>query len=378
MTNWRTFFLQSAMCLAIIDATLAQLSAQSKRPSRESLAADRLRQKQQPVKLSWAGVGLRRGLSDLARVLQVSILLDRRIDPEQPIHVVADRLPLDELLVQIAGQVEARVTWLGPLAYIGPREATARLRTLAALRASEARELPKNQRTPLQREQSWHWEALAEPRLLAIGLGAEAGIQIEAADLIPHDLWPAADLPPLSWTDRLSLVANEFDLTYEIGDGPRVRLTPIVEPVRIERSYPGGKQPAELAARWRQLAPDAQIEVKGGKLVVRGRVEDHEFLTRRAVKPPAAVPAGVEVYTMTVPDQPLRAVLETLQRRLSIEIVLDEEALKRANIDLDQRISFSVEKATLDELLAAAFKDARLTFQRTGKVFKIVPAPTKQ
>ena len=139
-------------------------------------------------------------------------------------------------------------------------------------------------------------------------LATEAGVDITPLDLIRHDLWPAADLPPLSWTDRLTLIANEFDLTFEIVDGAHVRLAPIAGPVVVERTYPGGQQPDELAAKWRHVAPEAQIEVAQGKVVVRGRVEDHELLSQNRKPKPAPTVPGVEVHTLRVQEQPLPAV----------------------------------------------------------------------
>jgi hypothetical protein len=350
------------------------LTADDARAPRWLTGQDLARHRQQPVSATWSGTALRDALADLAKTQRIAVLLDRRIDPGQAIDLTVDRLPFDTAVERVAEKVAAGATWLGPLAYLGPPEAAARLRTLAALRASEARALAKEQRSALQRDARLSWEELAEPRRLVADLAAEAGIEIEPLDRIGHDLWPATDLPALSWTDRLTLIGNEFDLTFEIVDAGHVRLAPIAGPVVIERTYPGGKQPDELAAKWRRVAPDAQIEVAAGKLVVRGRVEDHELLgPTKKPKPAPTVPRG-EVYTLRVQEQPLSAVLDTLRKRVSREFIIDEAAIKKANLSLDARVSFSVEQATLDELLAAALKPAKLTFVREGSAYKIVPA----
>jgi hypothetical protein len=335
---------------------------------------DLARGRQQRVTVSWSGTPLRDALADLSKAQRIAVLLDRRIDPGQPIDLTADRLPFDDVLAQVAEKIAGRVSWLGPLAYLGPREAASRLRTLAALRASDVRALAKEKRRGLQREARLSWPELAEPRDLVAGLAAEAGVDVVPLNQIGHDLWPAADLPPLSWTDRLTLIANEFDLTFEMVDGAHVRLVPIAGPIVLERAYPGGKQPDELAAKWRRVAPDAQIGVAGGKVVVRGGVEDHELLTQNKKPKPAPTAPGVDVYTLRVQEQPLSAVLDKLRERVSHELVIDEAAIKKANLNLDARVSFSVEQATLDELLTAALKPAKLTFLREGSVYKIVPA----
>lgn len=331
---------------------------------------DLARQRQQPASLSWSAAPLRDALADLSKAQRIAVLLDRRIDPGQPIDFTAGRMPFETILQRVAEKMDAGVGWLGPLAYVGPPVAASRLRTLAALRAAEARTSAKN-RAVFQREARLSWEALTEPRSLVAALAAEAKVDMESIDLIGHDLWPAADLPGLSWTDRLTLILNEFDLTFEIVDAAHVRLVPIVGAVVLERAYPGGKQPEALAEKWKGLAPDAQIEVARGKVLVRGRVEDHELLAQ--IKKPKPAPS-TEVYTLRVQAQPLSAILDKLREQVTHELLVDEEALEQANLSLDVRVSFSVEQATLDELLAAALKPARLTFRREGSAYKIVPA----
>ncbi|HET6879665.1 MAG TPA: STN domain-containing protein, partial [Pirellulales bacterium] len=353
--------------------TAAPVCAAAQDPSGWLTGVELERQKEQPVTLNWTGVGVRQGLASLAKAERVAILLDRRIDPERPVDFVAKGVKLAELPAQIAEKVDGAATWFGPLAYVGPRDAAERLRTLAALRAADVRALPKPSRTRFERESAWKWDDLAEPRELVSGLAAEVGLTVENLDLMPHDLWPAADLPPLSWTDRLTLVANEFDLTFQFSDDSRLRLIPIVAPVVIERSYPAVRQASELAARWRRQAPHAQIDVRGDQVIVRARLEDHELLHPARPAPSRAAKGGVAVYTLTVPDQPLSAVLDKL-REAAIDIVVDEAALKKAKLSVDRRVSFSVERATLEELLEAALKPAGLTFERKGKGYRIVPA----
>lgn len=328
----------------------------------------------QPVKLAWSGVPIRKGLTDLSRSQSIAILLDRRVDPGLPLDLSMDNVPVELALERIARSQHLGVSWYGPLVYLGPEPAAARLRTLAALRAAEAKSLPATRRSSFTKTQAWQWDDFAEPRTLVELLAEDARVEVSGIDRIPHDLWAAADLPPLAWIDRLTLVANEFDLTFRIDDdGRRIELIPVPESVLLDRSYPGGRNPQELAERWQRQAPEAEIKVEGDKVVVRGRVEDHETLT--AAKPRSQTPAagGVEVYTLAVREQPLGPVLEELKQRLGLELHIDEAALKSAEISLDRRVSFSVEKATLDELFAAALKPAGLTFRRRDKAIDIFP-----
>lgn len=356
---------------SIVLCVLVNTSLSADKQTRWLTGAALERQRQQPVSLNWSGVPIRQGLWELGRLQQIAVLLDRRIDPERIVELAVQQVSLDELLERIAEKIDGAVSWLGPVAYVGPRPAASRLRTLAALRAADLRALPDEARAAFLRDKAWHWDDLAESRELLAQLAAEAHVELRRRDLLPHDLWPAASLPPLSWIDRLTLFANEFDLTYEIVDAANVSLAPIAEPVLIERSYPIAKQGKELAARWKELAPDAAIELVRGKIVVRGRLEDHERLKAPKPAQPAARP-GTKAYSLTVSDQPLAAVLDTL-RASSIKIAVDKPALQKAGLSIDRRISFSVERATLEELLTAALKPAGLTFRQRGDAYEIIP-----
>ncbi|HUY93266.1 MAG TPA: STN domain-containing protein [Pirellulales bacterium] len=332
----------------------------------------------QPIKLAWSGAPLRKGLADLARSQRIAMLLDRRVDPGLPLNLHLDNVPVELALQRLARSQNLDLSWYGPLVYFGPEAAARRLRTLAALREDEVKSLPAARRAPFVRTQPWQWDELAEPRALVQQLADEARVEIAGIEQIPHDLWPAAELPPLSWTERLTLVANEFDLTFRFDDeGRKVALVPVPEVAALERSYAAGRNPQALADRWARQAPEAEIKVAGDKVVVRGRAEDHETLT--AAKPRSQTPAGggTEVYTLAVRNQPLRPVLEELKQRLGLELHVDEDALESAKLSLDRRVTFSVEQATLDELFAAALRPAGLTFRRRNKTLDIFPAPDR-
>lgn len=344
--------------------------------SDEWLTGPALRQQlAQPVKLAWTDVPLRKGLADLSRSQRVAILLDRRVDPGTLLGESLQDVPLEIALERLARSQQLGVSWYGPLVYLGPPTAAHRLRTLAALRTSDAKSLPTKRRLPFTRQQPWRWEDFVTPRELIESLAAEAKIELSGTEQIPHDLWAAADLPPLSWVERLTLIANEFDLTFEFdSDGGRVTLIETPSQVTLERSYAAGKDPQRLLKKWAQAAPNAQLEAAGEKIIVRGTVEDHEMINGKsqAAKPAAG---GTEVYTLAVRDQPLGPVLKELGQRLALQLHIDEPALKAADISLDRRVSFSVDKVSLDELFQAALEPAGLMFRRRDKTLDIYPAP---
>ncbi len=357
----------------------------------------------------WSNISLRQALAELSVAKRVAIVLDRRIDPGQRIEYSIDNVPLEEGLQGLAARLQIGVTLYGPIVYFGPASTTDYLRTIAALRTEEAKQLPIQARMPWLREKAWKWDDLAKPRELLQAAAKDAGVQIEGLEKVPADLWYRADLPPLTLPLRLTLVLAQFDLTYEpAADGASIRLVAVPEKPTIEQRYAantltpalsqgereksGSNAPLtqgekekiaglqELAAKvqqtlGKQLSPDAEISVDGAKLLVRGREEDQlavrELLSGKTVHR-TAVTEGQDVYTLEPGvEVPVRKLLDALGPRLGMEIHVDEPAIKSAGLSLDKAVKVDVKRVSVDELLKAVLEPAGLTFTRDGKVVEV-------
>ena len=124
-----------------------------------------------PVKLTWARVPLRQALASLGESQNIAIVLDRRIDPDQPVDLIVSQEPLERVLRRIAECLQAGYRQLGPVAYLGPSAAAERLRTLAALRLEDVRGLPIGTSGKFVQLRAWKWDDAAEPRQLALRPG---------------------------------------------------------------------------------------------------------------------------------------------------------------------------------------------------------------
>ena len=181
------------------------------------------------------------------------------------------------------------------------------------------------------------------PRDLLAQLAEQNSVEIAGLDRVPHDLWAAADLPPVSLIDRLTLIAIQFDLTFTVASGDaRIELVPL--PAGLEGLAENPRQPISPLTRKRPTTEPA------------GRVET------------------TRIRRMSVQAEPLGPVLRQLAGRLGLELKIDEQAIRAAGISLDQRISATVENATIDELFRQLLKSTGLTFHRHEKVVEIVPA----
>ena len=220
------------------------------------------------------GTPLRQALERLAAAQGVALMLDRRLDPGE-IEIAARDTCLASVLDHLAAQCGGTVSHIGAVAYMGPRggpRICPKSRDSDGERRSNCRgRCPGVHRRPARR-----WDVLTVPRALLDDLAAQAGLAIEGIELLPHDLWPAVDLPPLAWTDRMTLVLAGFDLTFQyVPDGKRVRLVPLVPPDLITRTYPTTATPEQLHALAAEF-PTARLHPAGQGIVFEGTVEEHE------------------------------------------------------------------------------------------------------
>ena len=328
---------------------------------------------------------LRQALESWARNKNVAVLLDRRIDPGRKIEISLRQTTLKDALDAIAKKSDLGISLVGPVAYFAPPETARTVRTLVALRREDAHRLSPAAEKKFREQKPIAWDDLAEPRDLLQKTAGASGIQVAGLDQIPHDLWAAADLPPLELIERLTLVAGQFDLTFQIADdGKRITLVPIPRRVELVRTYPAGPQVQDTAQRFASLAPQARVEVQGDKIRVAGAIEDHERITSpphhtpaEGASKPAAADFAHKRFTLAVTEKPVGPLLEQLAGQLNLELRMDAKAIQDSGVSLDQRVSFSVKNATIDDLLRAALNQTGLKFTRKGNVVQIEPSSEK-
>ena len=205
----------------------------------------------EPVDIVLAENPLRQALESWSRNKNVAVLLDRRIDPGRKIEISLRQTPLKEVLETIAQKYNLGISMVGPVVYFAPPEVARAVRTLVALRREDVRRLAPGAAKKYFEQKSMAWDDLTTPRELLEKLGGENGIQIAGLEQIPHDLWAAADLPPLDLIERLTLIAGQYDLTFQVSaDGNSITLLPVPEHVELVRTYPAGRQAQATAKNY--------------------------------------------------------------------------------------------------------------------------------
>jgi hypothetical protein len=167
------------------------------------------------------------------------------------------------------------------------------------------------------------------------------------------------------------LVAASCGLTFQFARGGRaVELVPLGDDVRLERTYPAGREAAATVAQWKALAPQAEITTAAGRIIVRATVEDHEL-----VSPPKSARGGSgtgqQVYTLALEGMPLEQFLAQLEQKLALKIEFDDGALAAAGVKMSTPVSVDVKNASLDELLRGAFAPLGLGFERQDKSVRV-------
>jgi len=339
----------------------------------------------QPFSGSWSNLEFRQLLKEVAADRQVSIVLDRRIDPSAELPISVANGSFRTGMTSIAKQVGGDIAIPDNLVFLGPKSATQVLRTLIELRKLELNSkdsgISKGRRTELSRTKLFTSSDLETPRQVLESFATEFRLRITNAELLPHDLWAGMTLPDVSLIEALSLVLIQFDLTFRWTDaGEAVELVPIPETVSLERKYLVRKKPAEMQSLIRQTYPKLSVELTKNELVVNGSLEDHEAVAALIrgdipggpvkIEPPQ--PLRQQIFTLKAERVPVSALMKTLEES-AVTFEYSMEDFKRAGIDLETRVDIDVKKATADEFFRSIFEPLGIQFQIDHLTVKLKP-----
>ena len=327
------------------------------------------------IGFSWSGNPLRAALGRLSRERRVAMFLDRRVDPDQRMTFKVSDLSLEEAAERLADHLNIGVARVGPVIYFGPKDATSKVATVAAVRRAELTKALAGRTSRLQNSQPLRWPELSEPRELVRQLLREVNAKFdddELVRLIPHDLWPAVDLPEMNWSDRLSLVLAGFDLTYALDFGAgRVTLAPMPDSIEFENNYAVKGTPARIVADLTTKVPNAKIKAQSGKINVVGPYESHELVERllrgESVRR-AQARTVLKTYTIKIENEPLGGVLRAIAQQLMIEF----EFAPGTQEALQKRVTFEVDMVSLEDLIAAALRGSDLKYKIEPKRLQIL------
>lgn len=345
---------------------------------------------QQSFGATWKNVGLRTIARRITETRGTAILLDRRLDPTRERTLTASGEPLLAFLEQLAHEAQGEVRQVGNTLYLGPHDATQKIRTLIQLRRQELAAGGtvgfSGRRAALLRAGTLQWDDLAQPAEILRRHAEERGLRVNGLELIPYDLWGGSSIPQTDAAEALSLILIQFDLTFEwIDRGEAIRIVAAPASAEIERKHlpPRGQTAAAVLAEWQQQFPELKARVVDNAILATGTIEQHEALERpgRPARPdPRETPVRLkplrqERYTLRIKETPVRALLQKLSEPAygQLKFEYDPDTLKESGIDLEQRVTFEVKNATIEQLLEAALRPLRVEFKLVDRTAHLKP-----
>ncbi len=289
------------------------------------------------VHASWTRLPLRTWVARATAIAGRPVFLDRRIDPTLPVTLTARGEPLREILARVAADAGAAVDELESTIRIVPASMAGKSVRADADRRLRVAKTPPELRRRLTASEPSVWPTAARPRDIVAGLADTAGIELEAIDTIPHDHFPAADLPRLSVAERLDSVLAHFDR-------------------RILWNGSAGKPAGRIVAIDAEILPAA-------------RVATHVPAKPKPVPPGRTVKVRDE-FTLTL-EAPLDQALAAIARQLDLEVHVDRESLRARGIALGEIVRARVVKVSRDELLNAILHPVGLAWTLEGRTLRV-------
>ena len=286
------------------------------------------------VHASWTRLPLRDWAERTAKIAGEPVILDRRLDPTTTITLDCRGEPLREIIATVAAQAGAEVDELRSTIRLVPRDRAGLAASADEALAATVAKLPAGIRRQASAREPWAWPDGARPRELVSAAAREAGVSLEGIDLIPHDHFPAADLPPLSLAERLDLVLAHFDRRVQWGgDQAAGRIVPIDNGI-APRAAAGKRPDARAAAR-----PRATVRLK-------------------------------DAFTLRV-EAPLDQTLAAIAKRLDLRLDLDAASLQARGIATDEIIRADVMDGSRNDLLRAILAPLGLDWQIEADTLRV-------
>lgn len=373
---------------AIVLIALGATASRADLPASLNTGAALKHELQRPINVYRQQVRVREIVEQLAHIHSIAILLDRRIDPDRIVDVQLGQMTLRQGLEQFAGQLDADAAVIGGAVMIGPPQSLDRLRTDIVLQhqtlKARTSERAQKRSFPMVLGRTFRWDDLQSPSGLLHRVAVDFDLEVADIALVPHDLWAEGVMADVGAVEAIAMVAGQFDLTFQWDEDLKsVRLMRSPPRLTVERTHTVKGMTLEDA---RELALDecplATIEPAGRRLRVVGSIGEHERIAalctdeRDATPVPTQGPLRNRTFTLNQRRVSVTAVLRTLET-LDVNVEYDPQALRRAGVDLSQKLTLSLNEATADEFFQALCEPLGLTYEIDGKTVRLMPAPAR-
>ncbi len=379
---------QVALGLLLAIAASRDLAAQAPGPElpADPLTGVKFRQElDRPLLGSWENVELRDLLRRVGVLRNLSVILDRRIDPTAQPAIQLTGAPLRQGFDQIARMAGGGVSFPQSVVYIGPPMAARTLRTWIDVKTAElsdaALQIPEKRQFQLLARHNWRWDDLESPGEILQQIAGATDLEIRGLERISHDLWAGAILPETTTSEALVLLLIQFDLTWNwVDQGRAIEIVPIAAAPIAERRLrlPRGLAVEKAVERLQAGLPDLALEPARGEILARGYLEDLDEAPqvmssangRRPVAVKGPEPVRNRKLTLRTVRTPVRAILGELEKT-GVVFEYDSDQLREAGVDLDATVTVEVRNADADEFFKAVFAGQGVRWEIEGLVVRL-------
>ncbi len=363
------------VCLLVAFA-IPPIPSQSVAQQSSSWLTGRAREEQlcRPLTATWSGP-LGQVLEQIARTQQISLFLDRRVDPGQRVDVQANRVSVFEAIQILLESCELSGCWIGDVYYIAAPRDVGQLLLNRNQMQTEIRRLSGPIRRQLVSRSTIAWPRLSQPSDL---LNAElaGGRLIDPVPELPHDLWDQFAGPALPAIDRLFLLVHGFGKRPALnpdGSGSLQLVDQLVDasPVNFRFRIPASRDysRAEILAKIGQAFPESGLRDTSGSVsatttpAMIARIQ--QGLERIAWSIPPGQntdPSGTQVVSVDTRAS-LGQILATAAARLNVELQFGAELREQ----LEEQIDLKVRDVSYRELIEQALSGSGLTYDLDDK-----------
>ncbi len=295
------------------------------------------------ITATWTGLPLLTATQRIADLAGIPISVDRRLDPNSKISLHCTEEPLAAVLDRVAAAAAGSVAVLRSSIRIVPAGSVHVSQRAEKLREQQLAQLPPSDRQLLARKRTWAWAAGESPRTILETAAREAGVRVVGMDALPHDHFPAAELPALTLAERFDLLLANFDRRIEwtvptdlAADGGPTLVGTIVA-VDTQTAAPvASKTLPTLPKRSSPAKPDRDSR----------RVAD-----RSRPAPPT--------FSLRV-EAPLEEVLAAVAAQLQVSLILDHDSLRTSGVSPREIVRVTIQDASAAALLDAILKPLML------------------
>jgi hypothetical protein len=373
--------MRSLSLLAFLIVTTGTIAPAQEPPADWLTGNDFQQRLEDPGLASLSGLPLRSVLDQIEQSYGLACFRDRRIDPDQIVELSEGQGNVRHLLERIAEASGASVSLPGNTVYLGPDSKARLLRTLVLQRTADVRRVLRTKTSEWEKDRTFEWPILSQPRELALSLAQSVGVTIANPELIERDLWAAGTLPEMTPVEILSVLLIGFDLTYVLSeDGKQITLVSLPDEKELAVSQSYTLKEGESISDWLRVAPAIDVNKSGRRVLVKGMVEDHETirdLRSGKLKPESdqvteLIPLNRRRFTLKIEGVPAGDVIEELAKS-GIRVVYDARVLQQQGIDLQQRVKFDVKDVPPEEFFAALFGPLGLECELSGITVRLKP-----